>query len=113
AWLMLLQIGLAGAAVYHSFRSDFALPFASAFALVVAQGALWGALSEFGRARERLYRSRLCELVHLSPAPPHSLPVGSFLADLPAQAWTSLVWAVLFSSPWAGRWWSLPILWIA
>lgn len=112
AWFLLFQAAAVGAVFYNFSRSGAALPFSSALAAVAAQGALWGAISVFIQERDRLYRNRIAELVHISPAPAFSLPLASLIADLPSRAWTSFVWAGMFAGP-AATWWSLPALWLA
>lgn len=112
AWLLLSQAGAIAAALYNFARSGFSLPFASALSLIAVQSAVWGFASAFTQERDRLYRGRIVELVHLSPAPAHSLPLAGILSDLPSRAWTSLIWAGMFSRTSTGGWWNLPVLWM-
>lgn len=102
-----------GTALYNSFHSDAALPLPLALTLVGALSALWGVFSAYLNDRDRLNRSRLAELVHISPAPSYSLLLGNWLADVPSRAATGLVWAAMFTSPADGGWWQLPVLWSA
>ena len=113
AWLLLFQAGAIAAVLYNFVRSGFSLPFMSALALISVQSAVWGVTSAFTQERDRLYRGRVVELVHLSSAPAYSLPIAGILSDLPSRAWTSLIWAGMFSRPATGGWWSLPVLWLA
>lgn len=109
AWLVLFQVAATGGMLYNFRRSGFALPFPSALTLVFVQSAVWGFASAFTQERDRLYRSRIAELAHISPAPAYSLLVGNLLSDLPSRAWTGLIWAVLFS---AGTPWTILLLWL-
>lgn len=113
AWILLIQAGAIAAVLYNFVRSDFSLPLHSALGLIAAQSAVWGFASAFTQERDRLYRGRVVELVHLSPAPAYALPIAGILSDLPSRAWTSLIWAGMFSRPSTAGWWSLPVLWIA
>lgn len=112
AWLLLLQLAATSAALYSFARSGISLPLPSALAIVAAQSALWGAMSVITQERDRLYRRRIVELIHISAAPSYSLPLASLLTDLPIRAWISFLWAGMLAAP-AGGWWSLPLLWFA
>lgn len=111
AWFLLFRAALTGTALYNSFRNGTALPLPLALTLVGAASALWGVFSAYLNDRDRLYRSRLAELIHISPAPGYSLLLGNLLADVPSRAATGLLWAAMFASPADGGWWQLPILW--